>query len=63
MTARSLTTGEIALAKAVFGTALDYNGHIKIHDTAYDFFQPHQRHGAERQYLYAGWLSGRLCRC
>lgn len=37
--ARALTTGEIRLAREVFGDAIDYAA-VKIHDTPYMPFQP-----------------------
>ncbi|GAB1266613.1 hypothetical protein NBRC116493_34940 [Aurantivibrio infirmus] len=36
---RWLTSGEIALAKVIFGNAIDYSI-VKIHDKKYTFFQP-----------------------
>jgi len=38
---RSLTTGEIALARQVFGNAINYDA-VKIHDGSYMPFQPSQ---------------------
>lgn len=36
---RSLTTGEIVLARQVFGDSINYES-VKIHDGAFIFFQP-----------------------
>jgi len=39
MASRSLTAGEIKLAKRIFKDSIDYNK-VKIHDKKYIFFQP-----------------------
>lgn len=51
MASRPLTEKEIALAKTVFGDALDYEG-IRVHDCKYIFFQSRHSAMAPNGHLY-----------
>jgi len=49
---RHLTTGEIAIARQVFGDSLNYEA-VKIHDGAFVFFQPHHSGMTPNGEIYA----------
>jgi hypothetical protein len=48
---RPLTTGEIALARSVFGDEIDYS-RIRVHDCKWRFFMPNHRAHAPNGHVY-----------
>lgn len=57
---RAMTAGEIALARSVFGTAIDY-GRVTLRRRKWAFFQPREITMAPRGHLHFHPLSSAYC--
>jgi hypothetical protein len=57
---RSLTAGEIAIGRSVFGDAIDYD-RVRIYDCKWHFFMPNHRAHAPNGHVYFPVGTGRYC--